>query len=167
MERQLGSSVRRTEELDQQVWELADTDGYGQWMERKEVWLRTVEIKRAGWLMERRKQHMERELWEMGRQLVQMGERLGPVRQQVTDVGARVNRGRGAWDEMRTAQAAVQMSIKEMTQQLGVVHSDAESVRAEARAALVDEGASIRVQQEGLDEKLRELRLLETNAGGR
>ena len=60
---------------------MTDTDGYGQWMERKELWLRTVEMKRAGWLMERRKQHMERELWQVGRQLVQMEERLGPVRQ--------------------------------------------------------------------------------------
>ena len=157
LERQLVSRVRRTEELDQQVWELTDTDGYGQWMERKELWLCTVEMKRAGWLMERRKQHMERELWQVGRQLVQMEERLGPVRQQLTDVEARVNRERGAFDEMRTAQAAVQRSVLEMAQQLEVMHSDAESVRAEARAALVDESAAIRVQQEGLERDKKEV----------
>ena len=153
LERQLDSSVRRTEELDRQVFELTDTAGYAQWMERREQWLRTVEVKRAGWLMERRKVHMERELWQIGRQLVQMEERLDPVRQQVTDAEARVSRGQTALIEARAAQAAVQTSIIELAQQLEVMHSDAESVRAEARAALVDESATIRVQQEGLETK--------------
>ena len=99
LERQLVSRVRRTEELDQQVWELTDTDGYAQWMETREEWLRTVEVKRAGWLMERRKVHMERELWQMGRQLVQMEEKLGPRRQQLTDVEAGVGRERNTFIE--------------------------------------------------------------------
>ena len=45
----------------------------------------------------------------------------------------------------------MQTSITEMAQQLEVMHSDAESVRAEARVALVDESAAIRVQQEDLE----------------
>ena len=89
----LDSSVWRTEELVRQVFELTDTDGYAQWMERREQLLRSVEVKRVGWLVKRRKVHVERELWRIGRQLVQMEERLDTVRQQVTDAEARVSRG--------------------------------------------------------------------------
>jgi hypothetical protein len=157
LERQLDSSVQRTEELDRQVFELTDTAGYAQWMERREQWLRTVEVKRAGWLMERRKVHMERELWQIGRQLVQMEERLGSVCQQVADAEAKVGRERGVLDEMCTTQAVVQRSISEMTQQLEAMHGDAELVRAEARAAMVDESAAIRAQQEGLERDKKEV----------
>ena len=138
LEQQLDSSVRRTEELDQQVWELTDTDGYAQWMERKEQWLRTVEVKRAGWLMERRKVHMERELWRIGRQLEKAEERLSIVHQQAAAAAGSLVGAERSLSAERYEEAAMRAKMTEMTTQLVEMHSLAERLQAEASAEMME-----------------------------
>ena len=137
LERQLDSSVRCTEELDRQVFELTDTAGYAQWMERREQWLRTVEVKRAGWLMERRKVHMERELWQIGRLLEKAEERLSTVHQQTVLADMLVETERSL-SVVRCEEAAMRSEMAEMTTELVGMRSLAERLQAEASAEMME-----------------------------